>query len=159
MSDAPGTSEDAALGAPPPEPESDRIGEAQVEAYRELLLRVTSDVSDERVAAIRELGRARPRVRRVAELMRQLAWQDELPAEREAARAALGDMGVELGEPPATEASWLAEFSKKTLLKSVRRVLETMQTPNPDRDILEEYDRRFDRQREMSEIGEEEAPR
>lgn len=136
-----------------------RLTPEQIETYRELLTRVTSDSSEVRVAAILELGRMEPRVRKVAELLRQFAWQNEMPDERDAARAALLEMGVELGEPPKEEGSWLANFSKKTLLKTVRNILETMQTPNPDRDVFQEYDRRFERQREMSEIGEEEEPR
>jgi hypothetical protein len=111
------------------------------------------------VEAIRGLGQARPRLKMVAQLLRRFAWQSEKPAEREAARAALVDMGVALGSPPVENESWLREFSEKTLLKTVRNILETMQTPNPDRDVFQEYDRRFDRQREVDEIGEKDAPR
>jgi len=142
-----------------PEPPAQGLSPEQTAIYRDLLARVTSDSSEERLAAIRDLGRARPRLKAVAQLLRRFAWQSERPAESEAAKAALADMGVELGHPPEEHPSWLRQFSAKTVLLTVRGILESLQTPNPDRDMLDAYDRRLERQRELSEIGVEPRPR
>lgn len=82
-----------------------RMSSEQVERYRHLLSQLENGARQERIDAIRALSLQEPRIRKVVELLRQIAFTADSEAERDAARSALERMQLALGSDPRADRS------------------------------------------------------